>query len=318
MFGKGKMNREQLQNTKEALELLIDQTAKSAGLFEANSSAIESSQKQMVANLNQVADNLQATSALAHQNIAAFTDLSGSVKDAIDQMEQSENEYLSVMEQFRTLTDNFLDLVEQNKHFTSPSKHISEGVFEMHVRTRECKDAVEELRDTNKQLGIMALNAAIEAGRMGENGKQFVTAAESIRNYAVDFETAITSVENKLAATEEQFEKLQEEVRHLVTLLKDNNISTGKLLKQSQSTVKLVEQVSVQPFSPLVSRWKEVVTGTRNTEEEILKLQERNRIQLEDIANEMQVQRKATIEIEDELVPIFTDAKEYIAGKENN
>lgn len=312
MFGKSKVNLEELQRNKEALEQIVGETADNGAMYEANYTEIEDSQRQMALNVNQVVENIRSTAELAEQNITMETNLSHTVRETVGRMEVSEQEYAQLVEQIHGQADECLALVEQNKHFTTPSKALSEGISAIYGQNEEYIKSLNKIQESSKQMGVLALNAAIEAGRMGDSGKQFVTAAEEVRSYAVDFEATVGQLQQQLQEEQEHVEQLQEQVRYLVGLLKDNNVSTAKLLKQNQSTIRMVERSSIRPYSSEVAEWKEQIIGIRNTEEEVLKLQERNKIQLEDITSEVQAQKKAALEVSDELIPMFRHAKEYM------
>ena len=162
---------------------------------------------------------------------------------------------------------------------------------------------------------MWALNAAIEAGRMGESGMQFVTAAEEVRQYAGNYEEALSEFRAELDASDKRISELEETIHHLVSLLKDNNVATGKLLKSNEKAVKLLENPDILAFSDEVSQWKEQIVGLLNVDEEVLKAKERNRLQLEDIEGEIQLQNQKQEEISQSLMKSMKQAKEYMSHK---
>lgn len=311
MFGKNKVNVEELLIRQEKLEKFADQVGENGAVFLAGSSDIENSQSQMQKNLKQVVENVQNTAGYALQNVRNQDELVQSMREALVQMEASETEYNDLIQQVFALAESSMSMVEKNKHFTSPSKYISEGVTAIHGYNGEYMNTLESIKESTKQMGVFALNAAIEAGRMGESGAAFVSATEDVRTLALDMDNMITQMQNKVSKADEKVNRLQEEVHRLVGLLKDNNVAMGQLLKQNQSTIRMIEKSSMHSFAEDVSVWKEQIAGMRNTEDEIMKLQERNKMQLEDIVSEMQVQRKAYLELSDELIPMFANAKDH-------
>lgn len=59
-------------------------------------------------------------------------------------------------------------MVEENKHFTTPSKFLNEFPVALKAENEKDREELEKMQDCGKQMGVLALNAAIEAGRMGE------------------------------------------------------------------------------------------------------------------------------------------------------
>ena len=230
-------------------------------------------------------------------------------------MTLSEEAYEAAVEHIRGQQERVMALVEENKHFTSPSKYLSELPVALHNENQEHRKKLAQMSDFSKQMGVLALNAAIEAGRMGESGMQFVTAAEEVRQYAGNYEEALSEFRAELDASDKRISELEETIHHLVSLLKDNNVATGKLLKSNEKAVKLLENPDILAFSDEVSQWKEQIVGLLNVDEEVLKAKERNRLQLEDIEGEIQLQNQKQEEISQSLMKSMKQAKEYMSHK---
>ena len=98
---------------------------------------------------------------------------------------------------------------------------------------------------------------------------------------------------------------MYDKFQQLVTLLKDNNVATGKLMKQCNDTAKFIEKTSIHTLSEGMSPFRDQIIGLKNVEEEIVKAEERNRMQMSDIREEMVAQQKNENEIIDLLNPIF-------------
>lgn len=318
MFGKNKLNREELQRRNDTLEQIAKVAADNSAMLEANYAEIEESQRQMASNMKQVQENVHSTAQLAEQNIKNEANLIYEIGEAFTRMSSTDREYGRLTDQLREQADEYLALVEQNKHFTTPSKVLSEGINSMRAQNEVYIASLEKIQEAGKQVGVRSLNAAIEAGRMGESGKQFVAAAEEVRSYAVGFEAAVAVVQEQVKEEQARVEQLQEQVRYLVGLLKDNNVTTARLLKRTHNVIKALEDPALHPYAGEIAEWKEQVIGIRNTQEEILKLQERNKIQLEDITSEVKTQKKAALEISDELIPMLQHIKEYMRMKEES
>ncbi len=134
------------------------------------------------------------------------------------------------MEQVKGQNEKVVEIVENNKHFTTPMKHISEAPQALREMRQALGERAERMEELSKTMGVLALNSAIEAGRMGESGTRFVTAAEQVRAYADDYEQEALALKDQLGEAEERIASLEEQVHHLNELLKENNISMGKSL----------------------------------------------------------------------------------------
>ena len=100
------------------------------------------------------------------------------------------------------------------------------------IRNKKYLAISEEMEKYSKNMSVLALNAAIEAGRLGDGGKQFVNAAEDIRIASTQYLDNIEMLRKEIAESDEEVARLQEEVSHLISLLKENNVAINNFMRQ--------------------------------------------------------------------------------------
>ena len=164
-------------------------------------------------------------------------------------------------------------------------------------------------------MGVLALTAAIEAGRMGETGKNFVEAAQKIRDQSFEYERIVASVKNKLEAEESRIQKLEEQAGILAGILKENNILETEMLKHFEETKETAAKASKDGVLEELAEMKERIAGLCNAEQEIVKVQKRNQIQLGDMKEEYQAWQEITDDAVQLIQPVMESATEYIWGK---
>ena len=150
---------------------------------------------------------------------------------------------------------------------------------------------------------------------MGESGKQFVTAAEDIRSYAGQYDKSVQELKLQLVQANERTAELEEQIRHLVGLLKDNNMATAKLMKHCNEVLRFAEQSQPEAFSQEIADLKSQVTILKNADEEIIKSEERNRMQMEDLVAEFEAQQENQKELFGWMDPVFRHVVERKAGE---
>lgn len=203
-------------------------------------------------------------------------------------------------------------LVEENKHFTTPAKYLSEVPNTLKKNCKSYEQQLTDMSDYGKRMGVLALNAAIEAGRMGESGRGFVTAAEEIRQTAISYEKAAVSLKEEVEASRLKIAEMEEKIAHLISLMKDNNIGTAKLLKKCQETQNCMENSGMRDFSEDMIQIRDKIVAVRNLDEEIAKNAERSKIQLSDIQEDLQNQKEEIAEIESDLLHLLDSAEEQL------
>ena len=311
MFGRNKSNLDDIQKEKTQLEEIVKKTAAGNDIYQANRREIASSQRQMITNMNQVVTNYLDTRRLAEQNSAAANTLCQTIVDTASRMKTSESQYAQLKARITQSEKKCMGMVDQNKHFTSPTKRISEGVSGMLAQQRERSRQCDRMLQMVTELESQAFTVADTAQRMSD-GAKLTAAAGLLENRASDIRSELEALQQKNAESEQYITELSEQVRYLVGLLRENNVSMAQLMKDHQTTVQTMEKYAIPPYSGEALEWREQLLGLRNTDEEILKLQERNRIQLEDIGEEIQAQNRAEKEVKETITPIFEEARKYL------
>jgi hypothetical protein len=295
MFGRNKVSQEEIENLKQIVaadEKFFEETQAGKEMFEATVSELKESYHQMEAGVSQVCENIQAASELAADNVEMELRIGQEISEYRQKLADWDARQAQVLSEFHELGDKVTALVDENKHFTSPSKFISAYPANARTQNEATGKCLDEMEEYSKQMGVLALNAAIEAGRLGEAGKQFVTAAEDIRTYAARYDTVITDARQQLTESEEQIRQLEEQVHRLVALLKDNNVSTAKLMKTCRKFAQDADRLSGSFASDELGVVYNQVTTLRNADEEIVKSEERNRIRMDDMSEEFLAQQK--------------------------
>lgn len=300
MFGNKKNKLIEEQN-----KAMLSQMAEKKEAFEADVSLMEEAGKRIHADITQVLANSGSLVEHATLNIEEESKL-------IHKLDECSKDLKSVMEEhdkLRALVAKQLEattaLVEENKHFTTPAKYLTETPANLRTAGTSYINRMKELEEDSRKVSVLALNSAIEAGRLGDIGKQFVEASEEIRQNAMAFEQKAASMRGELEDAYKRIDELEEVVGRLVSLMKENNMGTTRLLKKSQETQQVVANSSMRDFTEDMLLIRDKVVGLRNLDEEIAKCGERNRIQLSDIQEDITGQKNQLAELESDISYMF-------------
>ena len=132
-----------------------------------------------------------------------------------------------------------------------------------------------------------------------------VEAAEDIRTYAANYDKVIAQTREQLQQSDDRLNELEKQVHHLITLLKENNIATAKLMKLCQDAVDKADALSQNPLMDDFIEIQNKMSTLRNADEEIVKSEERNRMQVDDLNEEFLAQQKNQKEIFRMIDPLY-------------
>ena len=314
MFGnKNRMSSDEIlemKNKLEATERFVRNVEKSSEILDTNVTEIAESCSRTGEYANQVADNVNSTIESAKSNIDVEASLIHSLDEYGNAVSKTQADIEKLVEKVKEQNEEALKLVDNNKHFTSPSKYLSELPSTFREANQKYSGHIGKMSEYCKQMGVLALNSAIEAGRLGDSGKVFVNSCEVNRTYATNYENEIALMKEEISASNEKIAYLEEQVRHLVGLLKENNVATAKLMKQCGETSDFAGELKLGIDFDSITELKTNVIDLKNAEEEILKSGERNRMQLEDMFAEIETQQKNQEEILKSVLPVLNTKEE--------
>ena len=308
MFGsKNRLSADEIREMKENLEEsqnLFEQMEEARQIFDADVKEIGDAFDRLGQDAEQSSANIDSISNLAQQNVETEASLIFQLEELVKNLRTLDGVHESMIQRIQNQAANTQAVVEQNKHFTTPSKEISEIPNIIRDNSGKSRSTLAKMSDCCKQMTVLSLNAAIEAGRMGEQGMQFVRVAEEIRSYSYNYNSAIAEMESILNEQERWSAKIEDQIH----LIKESNIATGKLMKQNHELVADIDRIDSPKLPERMDDIRNKVIGIRNSEEEIVKAEERNRMQMGYITEELMSCRKNIEEVVNKANPLFDKA----------
>ena len=248
------------------------------------------SKAQMEKDVAQVKENVQHIYELAENQAAAAGDVHNAMIEMNNGVATFDANHSVFLGQIKAQNERVVEIVESNKHFTTPMKCITEMPSALKEGNQEFAARAKRMEELSKDMAILALNAAIEAGRMGETADQFVNAAEEVRVFSEQYEQEAVGLQEQIAASDARIAELEEQVRHLNELLKENNISMGRLYKECMQNMSAYEagQIGLRDLisESLLGR----MDALQQSERENLKIEERILLRIGDIQDELKGQ----------------------------
>lgn len=308
MFGRKKISQEEIERLKNKINIdngFFAEMEDQKDMFDASVAELAESYRQVAADVAQLSENMNNAITLASGNAEIENGLGAIINDYRERVQKKEMQQQASDEAYHRLLDATTRLVDVNKHFTTPSKYISEFPSNYKAQNQSCRENLDQMEEFGKQMGVLSLQAAIEAGRLGEDGRQFVETAEDIRTYAANYDKVIAQTRLQLEQSDERLSELENQVHHLITLLKENNIATAKLMNLCQDAVNKSDALNHNSLMDDFIEIQNKMSTLRNADEEIVKSEERNRMQVDDLNEEFLAQQKNQKEIFRMIDPLY-------------
>ncbi len=302
MFGRKNKREEQIKET-------FAQVLEYKEGCESRISSIEQCGEHMQEDVVQLLENANALVDYAMQNVEEESSVLHYIDDFSKDLQTVLEEYKQLTELVKQHHEDVVELVEENKHYTTPAKYLSEAPAVFRKEYQSYAEKMKEMAENGRRMSVMALNAAIEAGRIGEAGKQFVAISEEIRQNALGYEKTAIAMQEELEEAQKRLDEVEEFVHRFVTLIKDGNIATTRLMKKSMKLNNKVKNATERDFSEDMVSIRDHIVAMRNLDEEIGKTCERDQIQLNDVKEELLTQKNECRELESDISFLFEEVQ---------
>lgn len=192
--------------------------------------------------LSCVTKQINTGMSLQKQNInnikGEVSDLSASAENVFKQTESS----LTVAKQANTLTIEGLSHIEQNaKTIQSVVSSVANAqltVKALQVSSSQIGEVLDVIKQVAEQTNLLALNAAIEAARAGEQGRGFAVVADEVRTLAKRTQDSTANIETMI-------DKLHQGVESTVLEMTNCKYATEKGLEISNACNTTLTKIDV-------------------------------------------------------------------------
>lgn len=226
-----------------------------------NTSSLASQAEELACVTSQIqvgiAKQKQQTIQVAN-NIEALSSQANSVSEQTTQS-------LNTTKQVEHLSKHGLEQVANNqKSMNQVAENVGQAqmvVVELQAASEQIGDILNVIKQVAEQTNLLALNAAIEAARAGEQGRGFAVVADEVRTLARRTQHSTGSIETMI-------EQLQSRVQVTVQQMEQAKNATEKGLAISKKCTQTLQKID-SAVHVLYSINEEIVTATDEQQEAI-------------------------------------------------
>lgn len=211
-----------LVQASQVLSLNSDETAQAAEQISVSSqSALEDTEKQLedVAAIRELVQSLSA--GVQETNLNAQK-IESAVEETV--------EYATAGEQAQQKALQHMQSIEQSVH------QATTVIKDLETKSGEIGQILEIISNIADQTNLLALNAAIEAARAGEQGRGFAVVADEVRKLAEGSSQAVMKIANML-------NEIRQGTAEAVSTMEQSTTVTASGLKQVEQTAQLFVQI---------------------------------------------------------------------------
>ena len=186
--------------------------------------SMEVSQSELNGQMEKLLETVSGAAGEAKQQITRNRELQKQIVRLADQAAKSEGTYQRSIEGICRREKDLLEMIGQGRKLTSPKEVLDLAAEGMRQEMEEMGQRITDMEEMEKKMGVLSLNAAIEAGRLGESGEQFVKAAEEVRELSGKYHQAASFMADKVQKMEERLKDAETQVVYLTQIWNEHNI----------------------------------------------------------------------------------------------
>ncbi|ARA81221.1 methyl-accepting chemotaxis protein [Pseudomonas ficuserectae] len=206
------------------------------------SSAVALQTSQNVAQQRQGTD--QVATAISEMS-ATVKDVARSTTDAAEMSQRVNNSTV----QGKTEIDNTIGLIQE---LSVQAEETSRIIDELKGESNSISSVLDVIRGVADQTNLLALNAAIEAARAGEQGRGFAVVADEVRNLAKKTQDSTVSIQKMIANLQSGSERAAASMQETLGKAQEgasNVVRAGELLEEIAEGIATISDRNIQVAS---------------------------------------------------------------------
>ncbi|THF65963.1 methyl-accepting chemotaxis protein [Pseudothauera nasutitermitis] len=192
--------------------------------------------KQLDQRIDSIAGDSLALSDISSSNAASIEEITVSIAHIADNTADAETLAGETGQLTQQTASQVSSIVEEIAASAAQVKNMAESLKGLAERSTEIESIVGVIREIADQTNLLALNAAIEAARAGEQGRGFAVVADEVRKLAERTGTATLEISGKLGAIRKETDAAVDKMHTTVETVEHN-------VQRSEQASRLVEEI---------------------------------------------------------------------------
>ena len=191
--------------------------------------------KRVIQELQQIVQSSASTQTSASTTIDGIAELSKLTEELNQCTNTLEKNALDTQDSMKLSRQHTLKLRDASERNEKAIKAAEQSAAELDISVKEVKDALSIISSIADQTNLLALNAAIEAARAGEQGRGFAVVADEVRQLAQKTQSSLGGIKDSLIQLTEASLSIEDGYREIAEASASQQQFVEHLVKTSNA-----------------------------------------------------------------------------------
>ncbi|MEG6585184.1 methyl-accepting chemotaxis protein [Dendrosporobacter sp. 1207_IL3150] len=137
------------------------------------------------------------------------------------------------------LSSSLQSILAQAEELAASGQYLKDLAVQANKEVSETDSVINFIKNVASQTNLLGLNAAIEAARVGEQGRGFGVVAEEVRKLAVNSSSSAAQITTTLKRISDSIQKITHEITQIDSVNQHQAQTIEKLTGQSQDLLEM-------------------------------------------------------------------------------